>query len=282
MGLTGHILEVELTLERIPGFWIHRHSRRVANLDELHAVMREASARWPFTMAWLDTTARGRALGRGIVIVGRYAEPDEAPADVPQMRERIAVPFDLPDWFVARWSIVPFNFHYYRWHGARQKEGIVHPQSFFHPLDAIRHWNRLYGKRGFVQYQCVVPSEERPTAFRKLLETMSQHGGASPVSVIKDCGAEGRGTLSFPMPGMSLALDLPYRPGRTEALVDALNEQVIEAGGRIYLTKDALTKREHFERMETRLPAWREVRRKWDPEGRLASVLSRRLLDEAP
>ncbi len=282
MGLTGHLLEVELTLERIPSFWIHQHSRRVANLDELHDAMREASAQWPFSMAWLDTTARGASLGRGIVIVGRYAGEDEAPADIPQMRERIAVPFDLPSWFVARWSIELFNFLYYRWHGAREQEGIVHPQSFFYPLDAIRHWNRLYGKRGFVQYQCVVPTGERPTAFRKLLEIMSQHGGASPVSVIKDCGAAGRGTLSFPMPGMSLALDIPYRPGRTEALVDALNEQVIEAGGRIYLTKDALTKRAHFERMETRLPAWREVRRKWDPEGRFASALSRRLLDETP
>jgi FAD/FMN-containing dehydrogenase len=280
MGLLGHVLEVELGLERIPSFWIRQRSQRVAHLDELVAVMREASERWPFSMAWLDTTARGASLGRGIVIVGRYAEPDEAPAETPVLRERVAVPFDLPKWFVAPWSIELFNFLYYRWHGTRVHEGVVHPQPFFYPLDAVRHWNRLYGRRGLVQYQCVVPVNDDASTFRKLLETMRQHGGASPVSVIKDCGAEGRGTLSFPMPGMSLALDLPYRPGRTEALVDALNEQVIDAGGRIYLTKDSLTRREHFARMEPRLAAWREVRHKWDPERRFASALSRRLLDE--
>lgn len=128
----------------------------------------------------------------------------------------------------------------------------------------------------------MVPVRDDFAIFRRLLEVVSRMGGASPVSVIKDCGAEGRGTLSFPMPGMSLALDLPYRPGRTEALVDALNELVIEAGGRIYLTKDALTRREHFVRMEPRLARWNEIRCKWDPERRLTSALLQRLLDPTP
>jgi FAD/FMN-containing dehydrogenase len=102
------------------------------------------------------------------------------------------------------------------------------------------------------------------------------------VSVIKDCGAEGRGMLSFPMAGMSLALDLPYRADHTQALVDALNEIVIAAGGRIYLSKDALTRREHFAAMEPRLARWNQVRRKWDPERRLSSGLAERLLDPGP
>jgi FAD/FMN-containing dehydrogenase len=106
-------------------------------------------------------------------------------------------------------------------------------------------------------------------------------GGASPVSVIKDCGREGRGMLSFPIAGLSLALDLPYRVGRTEALVDALNEIVVAARGRIYLTKDALTRRDHFAAMEPRLARWNDVRRKWDPERRLSSALAQRLLDPA-
>jgi len=280
MGLTGHLLEVELALARIPSFWIRQWKRPVANVEELCAVLREASAREPFTMSWLDTTARGASLGRGVVIAGRYADPDEAPADTPRMRERLAVPFDLPAWAVAPWSIRLFNFGYGRAQRWLARDGLVHPQPFFYPLDAIRAWNRLYGRRGLVQYQCVVPSDGDGRVFRGLLEVMSEHGGASPVSVIKDCGAEGRGMLSFPMPGMSLALDLPYRPGKTQALVDALNERVIDAGGRIYLTKDALTRREHFARMEPRLAAWNAVRRKWDPDGRLRSALSRRLLDE--
>jgi FAD/FMN-containing dehydrogenase len=282
MGLTGHLLEVELRLERIASFWIWRRSERVRDLDELLASLQSASARWPFTAAWLDTTARGSSLGRGVVTSGRYAEPAEAPAAPPRMRERFAIPFDLPGWFVGPWSIRLFNLLYFRAHAARAREGVVHPQPFFYPLDAVRHWNRLYGRRGMVQYQCVVPVDGDFAIFRRLLEVVSRMGGASPVSVIKNCGAEGRGTLSFPMPGLSLALDLPYRPGRTEALVDALNELVIEAGGRIYLTKDALTRREHFARMEPRLARWNEVRRKWDPERTIASALSRRLLDPAP
>jgi FAD/FMN-containing dehydrogenase len=105
-------------------------------------------------------------------------------------------------------------------------------------------------------------------------------GGASPVSVLKNCGAEGRGVLSFPMPGISVALDLPFRPRHTQALIDALNEIVIEAGGRIYLTKDALTRPEHLRAMEPRLARFQEIRRKWDPEGRLRSAQSVRLLGD--
>jgi FAD/FMN-containing dehydrogenase len=278
MGLTGHVLEVEVQLERIPSFWIRGRSERVNDLDELLAALAAASARSPFAAAWVDASARGAALGRGVVTSGRYAEANEAPPEPPRLRERIAVPFDLPGWFLAPWTIRPFNllwFHAHRGHGDR----IVHPQSFFYPLDGVRHWNRLYGRRGMVQYQCVVPARGDGGVFRRLLEVVSRMGGASPVSVIKDCGAEGKGTLSFPMPGMSLALDLPWRAGHTQALVDALNELVIQAGGRIYLTKDALTRRAHFAAMEPRLARWNEVRRKWDPERTLSSALAQRLLD---
>jgi decaprenylphospho-beta-D-ribofuranose 2-oxidase len=281
MGLTGHLLEVEVQLERIPSFWIWGRSERVRDLDELLVVLQAASARSPFAAAWLDATARGAALGRGIVTSGRYAEANEAPESPPVLRERLAVPFEMPGWLVGSWSIRLFNLLYFRVRGAGARERIVHPQPFFYPLDQVRHWNRLYGRRGMAQYQCVIPARADRAIFRRLLETVARMGGASPVSVIKDCGAEGRGTLSFPMPGMSLALDLPYRAGHTESLVDALNELVIEAGGRIYLTKDALTRREDFAAMEPRLARWNEVRRKWDPERRITSALAQRLLDPA-
>lgn len=281
MGLTGHVLEVEVQLERIPSYWIWGWSERVPNADALLAKLREASVRWPFTMSWLDTTARGAALGRGIVTVGRYAEPHEGRPDPPRMRELLSVPFELPSGTVGPWSIRIFNELYYALSRGRAHEHRIHPQPFFYPLDAVLHWNRLYGRRGFAQYQCVVPFEEDDGVFRRLLDVVTRLGGASPVSVVKNCGAEGRGMLSFPMPGISIALDLPYRPGRTEALVDALNEIVVDAGGRVYLAKDALTRAEHFLRMEPRLTRFQQVRRKWDPEGRLASALSRRVLGDA-
>jgi FAD/FMN-containing dehydrogenase len=279
MGLTGHLLEVEVQLERIPSFWLWGRTERVHDLDELLGALKAASARSPFAAAWVDTTSRGSALGRGYVTSGRYAEPGEAPYSPPELRERLSVPFDLPSGLIAPWSVRPFNFLFFHAHRGGAADHVIHPQPFFYPLDGVRHWNRLYGRRGMVQYQCVIPAHADPAIFRRLLEVVSRMGGASPVSVIKDCGAEGRGTISFPMPGMSLALDLPYRAGHTAALVDALNELVLAAGGRIYLTKDALTRREHFAAMEPRLARWNEVRRKWDPERRITSALAQRLLD---
>jgi FAD/FMN-containing dehydrogenase len=220
-------------------------------------------------------------MGRGFISLGRYAERHEAPATPPRFVENVQVPFDLPGWVVAPWSIRIFNAGFHRL-PRRSDEHILHPQPFYHPLDRIRHWNRLYGQRGFAQYQCVLPYDRDGRPVHRFFEVLTRMGGASPVSVLKNCGPEGRGLLSFPMPGISFALDLPFRRGHTQALVDALNQVVIESGGRIYLTKDALTRPEHLRAMEsTRLGRFQEVRRKWDPDGRLRSALSVRLLGDA-
>jgi FAD/FMN-containing dehydrogenase len=155
------------------------------------------------------------------------------------------------------------------------------PDTFFYPLDAIGHWNRLYGPRGFTQYQCVLPEEAGRGAARRFLELLTKRGGASMLCVIKDCGPEGRGLLSFPRRGISIALDIPVRDG-TQALVDALNERVIAEGGRVYLAKDRFTRPEHYRAMEPRLAEWTAIRRKWDPQGRLRSAQSVRLLGDRP
>jgi FAD/FMN-containing dehydrogenase len=156
----------------------------------------------------------------------------------------------------------------------------VGPEQFFYPLDALRHWNRLYGRRGFTQYQCVLPDGDEES-HRRLFEILLRHGGASFLSVIKDFGKHGKGMLSFPMPGLTLSLDLPLRGDRTQRLVDEMNDVVVRAGGRIYLAKDLLTRVEHFRAMEPRLTAWNDVRRRWDPEGRLVTAQSVRLLGDA-
>ena len=139
----------------------------------------------------------------------------------------------------------------------------------------------MYGKRGFTQYQCVLPEEAGRGAARRVLEILTKRGGASFLCVIKDCGAEGKGLLSFPKKGISIALDIAVRDD-TQALVDALNERVIEEGGRIYLAKDTFTRPEHFRAMEPRLERFQEVRRKWDPEGKLRSAQSVRLFGDRP
>jgi FAD/FMN-containing dehydrogenase len=159
--------------------------------------------------------------------------------------------------------------------------GIQHPETFYYPLDAIRHWNRAYGPAGFTQYQCVLPNEAGRGAARAFLELLTQHGGASFLCVIKDCGPEGEGLLSFPMPGISIAIDFAIRPS-TPSLVKTLNAFVTEAGGRIYLTKDTFTTAEDFAAMEPRLDAFQAVRRQWDPDQRLKSAQSVRMLGDRP
>ncbi len=280
MGLTGHVLEVELQLQRIPSPWIRSESERVRDLDELMTRLREAGREWPLTVAWADSLTRGPKMGRGILFKGRWAQASEAPSDWPRPLRRVAVPFAFPAWFLGRWMIQLFNHAYYRSHPAKVCEKIVHPENFFYPLDQIRHWNRLYGRAGVVQYQCVVPRSSERASVRRLFETMTARGGSSFLTVVKDCGDAGKGMLSFPMPGVSVALDLPMRGPATQDLVDALNEVVVDAGGRIYLAKDALTRREHFEAMEPRLADWNAVRRKWDPEIRMRSAQSVRLLGD--
>ena len=152
----------------------------------------------------------------------------------------------------------------------------VHPRSFFYPLDIAADWHRGYGPRGFTQYQCVLPASGGHAAVRRFLQEVTRGGGASFLCVIKDCGAEGDGMLSFPREGTSIALDLAMRDD-TQALVDRMNQCVIAEGGRIYLAKDALTRAEHFRAMEPRLDRFLSVRRAWDPDGRIRSAQSVRL-----
>lgn len=279
MGLTGHILEVEVQLKRIPSAWIFQRTERFSNLEAMIDRLKEAGESWPYTLCWVDLLARGDALGRGILMLGRWAEPGEAPTHPPARKSALAVPFFLPNWLGAPWTVRLFNAANYMKHGARVHQGVVHPWGFFYPLDVILEWNRLYGRRGFTQYQCVFPLAGDRSRPRRFLELLQQLGGTCYVCVMKDCGAEGQGMLSFPKPGITFAIDLPVDSG-TQQIVDRLNERLIEEGGRIYLTKDAFTRADHFRAMEPRLDAWQRVRRKWDPEGRLRSAQSVRIFGD--
>jgi FAD/FMN-containing dehydrogenase len=279
MGLTGHILEVAVRLAPIPSPWIWGESERIAGIDEFIAALRGAAGDWPFTVGWFDALATGAELGRGILIRGRWAAADEAPAAPPPPIRRLTVPFTLPNWTLNRLSMWAFNQLYFHKHPRGTKRGIVHPETFFHPLDMIRHWNRIYGSRGFTQHQSVLPEGERPGAARRLLEELTARGGASFLCVIKDCGAQGEGLLSFPRPGISIAIDLAAGPGIQE-LIDALNRRVIEEGGRIYLAKDTFARAEDFRAMEHRLPEFERARRRFDPQRRLSSAQAVRLFGD--
>lgn len=212
-------------------------------------------------------------------MAGRWACPEEAVAAAPPTPPQRSMPFDLPNWALNPWTARMFNAVYYWHHLRRRVRRLVAPDPFFYPLDAILHWNRAYGPRGFTQYQCVLPRAAGPGAVREFMERLTRLGAASPLCVIKDCGPEGKGLLSFPLEGTSIAVDMPVSPDIQRA-VDRLNEFVIATGGRIYLTKDRFTRPEHFRAMEPRLDRFLEVRGKWDPQRRLRSAQSVRLLGD--
>lgn len=288
MGLTGHVLEVELRMVRLPSPWIWAESSPVPSVERFVEELDAAAGSWPFTVGWIDCLAGGAATGRGVLTRGRWASMDEAPAAPPRPKRRLGVPFVAPGFLLGRGSVRAFNAIYFHrtrlWTGGTRR-GVVHPEAFFYPLDTIRSWNRLYGPRGFTQYQCVLPkgasAAETAARARRVLDLLTGgtgRGAASFLCVIKDCGAEGEGVLSFPKPGISLAVDLPVRDSTPE-LVDALDRQVIEEGGRIYLAKDAFTRPERFAAMEGgRLEEFRRLRRKYDPQGKIRSAQSVRLL----
>ncbi len=280
MGLTGHILEAEFQMRRIPSPWIYEESERIDNLDAMVTGLKLAAKDWPMTVGWVDCLARGDHLGRGILMKGRWATPDEAPHKKPPFKHRFRIPFQFPALALCKPSMKAFNLAYYWKHIQRVKRGIAHPDAFFYPLDMLDDWNLVYGRRGFTQYQCALPHADDNGPARRFLELFVSGGGMGFLCVIKDCGPEGRGMLSFPRAGMSIAMDFPIHPEKTPVLVNRLNELVIAEGGRIYLTKDTFTRAEHFQAMETRLAAFNAVRRKWDPDARIRSAQSVRLLGD--
>lgn len=279
MGLTGHILDVELTLERVETPWIWREAIQAPDLDALLDGLAQSKS-WPMTACWIDTLATGKHFGRGVLMRGRWATAAEAPKRLPRAGFQPTVPVWAPPGVLNDASMKAFNFAYY-WKQIRPTvTGIVTPQSWFVPLDAIGDWYKLYGHRGFTQHQAVIPAEAGRDKVRQFCELLARRGGTGFLCVIKDCGSEGDGLLSFPRPGTSIALDLPCTPDLQD-LIDELNRFVLKVGGRIYLTKDGFTRPEHFQEMEAdRLRRFQDVRDLWDPERRIRSSLSVRLLGD--
>lgn len=280
MGLTGHVLEVEFAMQPVTTPWIWQESEQVPNFDRALERLEAAGRDWPFTVLWSDLLIGEPHLGRGLLMKGRWATADEAPAQVPPWRAAPTLPFPLPSWALQTWMLGIGNRLNYWKHGAAVRRGIEHPETCFYPLDVIRQWNGVYGRRGFTQYQCVLPGPHTHPRHRRFLQTLRARRADVFLCVIKDCGPAGRGLLSFPFPGVSYALDLPIGP-YTQAVVDALNDVVVEEGGRIYLAKDALTRADHYRAMEgERLRNFTAVRDVWDPQRRLKSALSVRLLGD--
>jgi decaprenylphospho-beta-D-ribofuranose 2-oxidase len=283
MGLTGVIVEVEICLKRVETAWLEGEVVRARDVDQAIEIFERADRDYHYSVGWIDcaTAGAGGSLGRSVINLGNFAPPsalDErkrrAPLEVPP-RWRMTVPFNLPNFTLSSATIRAFDALYYALHARAGKRMLADYDSFFYPLDAIHHWNRIYGKRGFVQYQCVWPLEESRAGLIEALDAIAKTGGGSFLTVLKKFGPQ-EGMLSFPMPGYTLALDFPVREGLFPFL-DRLDEMVLKRGGRIYLAKDARMKREMFEAMYPNLPRWRAIKAELDPNNRFSSTLARRL-----
>jgi decaprenylphospho-beta-D-ribofuranose 2-oxidase len=280
MGLTGLVVRAELQLKQVETARIRVDTVRTADIDETMAVLAEHDQAFGYTVAWSDSLARGARLGRSVVTSGDFAAAGDLPAGASPFDfrpgARLSVPPGMPPGLINRYSVALANEAYYR-KAPRARQGELQTiGAFFHPLDGIRHWNRVYGPGGFRQYQYVLPFGQE-AAVRRSFELVSRARAASFVTVLKRFGAGDPGLLSFPMPGWTLALDVPARTRGLAGLLAALDRLVVEAGGRVYLAKDSRVPAEVLAEMYPRLAEFRKLREVLDPAGLLASDLSRRL-----
>ena len=271
LGLTGLILWAEIRLQRVAGPGIEQERIRFGSLDEFLGIAVE-DAGHEYTVAWVDCLSRGRRLGRGVYLRGAH---HPLPAGWRPLADgpRIGVPCDAPDALLNRLTLSVFNTVHYRRAPRERRRGAVPFAAFFFPLDAIGDWNRLYGRRGFVQYQCVVPETARGEAIREILARVASSREVPGLGVLKRFGAAtSPGLLSFPRPGVTLAVDLAFRGRSTLELLDGLDAVVRQAGGAVYPAKDARMSPESFRSF---FPAWESFARQMDP--RFSSSFWRRV-----
>lgn len=278
MGLTGVICTVALRLQRIETAMIRQRRLRMRNLDTAIDAF-EAHQATTYSVAWIDCLATGASLGRSALFLGEHATCAELPADrradplrLPAGGSR-PVPIDFPDFALSTPVVRAFNALYYR----RQSDadGLVDMMPYFFPLDSLLDWNRIYGARGFVQYQCVLPLEMSAAGLRHLLAAIAAAGAGSFLGVLKRMGEQSFGLMSFPRSGYTLALDFPASPANL-ALLDRLDGITADHGGRIYLAKDARAAPAAMAGYDRR-EAFRAFRRARGLDSRFASRLSQRL-----
>jgi decaprenylphospho-beta-D-ribofuranose 2-oxidase len=278
MGLTGVVSEVTMKLLTIETDHVVVDTDRYNNLDAVMSAMLSGDERYRYSVAWVDCMTRGSSMGRSILTRADHAT--RADVDVATLASpksaKLAVPFNAPSGLLNSASIRIFNELWFRaapQHREREPQAI---SSFFHPLDFVRGWNRLYGSRGFVQYQFVVPDHEAETVTRAI-SLLSQSRVPSFLAVLKRFGPANPAPLSFPMRGWTLALDLPVGPAKLPSVLDQLDEMVMSAGGRVYLAKDSRLDAASAVAMYPRLAEFRDIKNAIDPEHVITSDLARRI-----
>ncbi len=262
LGLTGLMVWVEFRLKKISNTLIDQHVEKFANLDQFFALSETTAQDWEYTVAWVDCLAKGSSLGRGIFFRGNHATATrrlKEPRDYG--KPRLSMPLDLPGFALNHLTINLFNRVYFNL--PRRQQSTVHFDPFFYPLDKIAQWNRMYGRKGFFQYQCVIPSEHAKDAMPRILQTIAGSGQGSFLSVLKVFGdVSSPGMLSFPRSGVTLALDFANRGEKTRALLAQLDKITLAEGGAVYPAKDACMSAQAFQQF---YPQWTQFTDYIDP-----------------
>lgn len=279
MGLTGVITRVKFGLKKIETAYIKQKQIKAQNLDELIRLFEEYN-QYTYSMAWIDCLQKGDSFGRGILIVGEHATKEEltsqqqaAPLNLPEKRP-LSVPFNFPSFALNTLTVKAFNWLYYAKNTKREINNVIPYEPFFYPLDAILHWNRGYGKAGFVQYQFVLPLDKKE-GLVEILKRISDAGLGSFLAVLKVFGHQDD-LISFPRQGYTLALDFPVRKGLF-AFLDELDAVVLQYGGRLYLSKDARMKKEVFWQSYPNAQRFAEIVKAYNGDNIFHSVQSERL-----
>jgi len=282
MGLTGFVLRASVRLIPIRTSRIHVLTTRHNDLEDLMTAMMERDQTHHYTVAWVDTLATGRRLGRSVLWAGDHADKSALKGRHARdplhfaPRQRINVPEKPQFNLVKPASVRIFNEFWFRKTSRRPSTSVQSIDQFFYPLDGVGNWNRLYGQDGFVQYQFSVP-DERSELVQRFLDLLSVRRVPAFLSVLKRFGKESGGWISFPSPGWTLAVDIPTSAEGIGPLLDGFDEEVADAGGRVYFAKDSRLRRSVVATMYPRLSQFQELRRMIDPESRFSSHLSRRL-----
>ena len=271
MGLTGIILEVSLRLRQVPSAFIEQTTILLSGLEEILEAFEEYQQAL-YTVSWVDCSARD-PFSRAVLFIGEHAK--EAPLKTPS-KEPKGLPLTPPVSLIHPWSIRLFNWLYYRRASRRPQTSLVPIEEFFFPLDKWHHWNRLYGPKGFLQYQFVIPKTEGLNALKEIAREIRKAEISSSLAVLKLFGPENKNLLSFPMEGYTLALDFPYSE-ELFTLLERLDQIVLESGGRFYLAKDARLKASVFEKGYTQIDRFRYLREKLRLQTKLQSLQSQRL-----
>ena len=279
MGLTGVITRVKFRLKKIETTYIRQKQLKAKNLDEILRLFEE-NKQYTYSVAWIDCLKKGKGFGRSILILGEHASVEDLPAakkDKPlavPSGKQINFPFNLPSFVLNTFTVKVFNFLFYGKNMKREINNVVSYEPFFYPLDAILNWNRGYGKKGFIQYQFVLPLESK-NGLVEILHRISDKGIGSFLAVLKVFGPQDD-LISFPKEGYTLALDIPVRNGLMPFL-DELDALVLQHGGRLYMSKDARMKPEILEKGYPRLDEFKSIIRKYNPESKFSSLQSERL-----